>query len=330
MRTISCRPAGTEFQSIAIVVDGQRAEALPHAPGVYRFFGTGSTPLYIGKSIHIHNRVRAHLAKARQSARHHRLMSAVQRIDCTLTVGELGALLLENVEIKQQMPLYNRRQRRVRKPFTLQLRAAINGFLRPDAVDARAALADQTTPRYGLFRHPSQMRQCLVTIARRERLCQRVLGLATGCGPCFARQLQQCGGACTGEETPAAHNQRLIAALAQLQLAVWPWPHPVLLREQAATGDATAWYLVDQWCYLGSFSDLRRLPRTASAAMAQSAAQAFDLDSYHILLRALRGSHVTAHAYRTEGRPRVSPLDSTDIRHRLPEIDDHDAGDRLV
>ncbi len=35
-------------------------------------------------------------------------------------------------------------------------------------------------------------------------------------GPCFARQVRKCRGACVGEESPESHNVRLATALVRL------------------------------------------------------------------------------------------------------------------
>jgi excinuclease Cho len=293
-------------RSFCVFIDGTAAPDLPRAAGVYRFFGSGPTPLYIGKSIHIADRVRAHFQEARHCARHHRLMQSVERIDCSLTAGELGALLLENAEIKRAMPLFNRRQRRVKRPFTIQLHGDTDGYLQPRSTAADQAFAQANVARYGLFRSPVQLRERLLSLARQEGLCQRKLGLSPGHGPCFARQLRQCRGACVGEESPAAYNARLLAALGRMQIAAWPWPYALLIKEQDSDSKRLAWHLIDQWCHIGSFPSLRALPRSADR-MTKNDTQ-FDLDSYHIVLRALRSSGYPIYAFHPHGKPRAQRL----------------------
>ncbi|GAB3313034.1 GIY-YIG nuclease family protein [Haliea atlantica] len=290
-------------------VDGQAVDQLPNSPGVYRFYGDGPVPLYIGKSLHIARRLREHMSEAAASARHRRLMDSTQRVDCTLTAGDIGAQLLENREIKRELPLFNRRQRRARHPVTLHLVDAPGGeagFLRPEVRALSAGSLPDTGAHYGLFRQRRGAEDYLIDLSRRCGLCQRVLGLDRGRGPCFAHQLGQCRGACVGREPAAQHNQRLLAALAPAQLAAWPWPHAVLLREQAPEQGRTDWHLVDQWQHLGSFPSLRHLPRRALAA----SPAALDLDAYRILLRAFRQPDAQLYAYRPGGKPRAVPLTS--------------------
>ena len=109
------------IQHIAFSQAGKTLDALPRCSGVYRFFDTDGALLYIGKSVDIHSRVTQHLNEGRKPGRHQRLMSQVARIDCQLTAGEIGALLIENAAIKSEVPLFNRRQRQLRRLWTCLL-----------------------------------------------------------------------------------------------------------------------------------------------------------------------------------------------------------------
>ena len=100
---------------------GIEIETLPRCSGVYRFYDNSGALLYIGKSVDIHSRVAQHFNEGKKPGRHQRLMSQVHRIDCELTAGEIGALLTENAAIKAEVPLFNRRQRRLRKLWTIIL-----------------------------------------------------------------------------------------------------------------------------------------------------------------------------------------------------------------
>ena len=103
---------------------GEPLDALPRCSGVYRFFDDDGSLLYVGKSVDIHSRVTQHLNEGRKPGRHQRLISQVARIDCQLTAGEIGALLIENAAIKSEVPLFNRRQRQLRRLWTIQLQPA--------------------------------------------------------------------------------------------------------------------------------------------------------------------------------------------------------------
>jgi excinuclease Cho len=267
-------------------LDGTPVAALPPCPGIYRFLNQDGHPLYVGKSINIRTRVSSHLAAAARSGRQHQMVHGAAVIDCRPTAGEAGALLLENAAIKEQMPLFNRRQRAVRRLWSIVLEHDSNGFAKPiptafslDVPDVRAA--------YGSFSSRYHARRTLETLARAGQLCPRILGLQSGGGRCFAHQLGQCRGACVGQEPAPAHNARLIAALRQHRLSAWPLTEPVFLLEDS-TGDSAVqprqeWHLLHNWTYLGTFSD----PQSARQSDASQRLM-FDRDTYHILRNILQ------------------------------------------
>ncbi len=264
---------------------GKPVEEPPACPGVYRFLDPNGQALYIGKSISIRARLRSHLAAASQTGRQQRLVHTTAVIDCRPTAGEAGALLLENAAIKEQMPVFNRRQRAVRRLWSIVLELAGNGFLQPtltafslDKPDIRAA--------YGSFSSRHQARRTLETLARKAHLCPQVLGLQPGRGRCFAHQLGHCRGACAGIESALEHNVRFSAALQRHRLSAWPITEPVLLLEDS-TGDSPVqprqeWHLLHNWTYLGTFPD----PQSARCGGGQQLM--FDRDTYRILRNILQ------------------------------------------
>jgi DNA polymerase-3 subunit epsilon len=80
--------------------------ALPRDPGVYLFRDEGGKALYIGKSVSIRTRARAHFAPSSPPGAWSRHAAVV---DYRPTHSELGALVLENRLIKQLMPPGNAR-----------------------------------------------------------------------------------------------------------------------------------------------------------------------------------------------------------------------------
>lgn len=250
-----------------------QAAALPDAPGVYLFWGRSATlPLYIGKSIHLRQRVQAHLRDPDEA----RWVGQSLRIEHRRTAGEVGALLLEAALVKQLQPLHNQRLRRVRTLCAWQLPA--EGPAQPRLVDT-TQLDFATTPHlHGLFASRRAAQLALRELADEQRLCLQRLGLerAWRGGDCFRASIGRCAGACGGREPPEAHDERLRAALAGLRLLVWPYPGAVALVEHGPDSPPQ-WHVLRHWCYLGSAPDLagaRRLDRVAPG---------FDMDSYRIL-----------------------------------------------
>jgi DNA polymerase-3 subunit epsilon len=74
---------------------------LPRDPGVYLFRDPQGRPLYVGKSVSIRSRARAHFAP---SAIHGEWSRHAASVDYRPTHSELGALVLENRLIKQLVP----------------------------------------------------------------------------------------------------------------------------------------------------------------------------------------------------------------------------------
>lgn len=85
---------------------------IPETPGVYLLYGTGPTPLYIGKSTQMRARVLAHFQSAAKVARDQRITQEVRRVQWHETAGEVGALLLATRLRQELRPLYNRKPAR--------------------------------------------------------------------------------------------------------------------------------------------------------------------------------------------------------------------------
>jgi DNA polymerase-3 subunit epsilon len=79
---------------------------LPRDPGVYLFRDPGGRVLYVGKSISIRSRARAHFAPSSPPAA---WTAHAEVVDYRTTGSELGALVLENRLIKELKPPGNKR-----------------------------------------------------------------------------------------------------------------------------------------------------------------------------------------------------------------------------
>ncbi len=257
-------------------------EGVPDCAGVYRFFGVNDLPLYIGKSVNLRERVRSHFSSDYRNSNDHRLSAEIRRLDWTETAGELGALLLESRLVKEVAPLHNAQLRR-RKSFGVlrlpSLREAPE-FVKLDDIDwdARAPGAE---PLYGPFASPRAARDLLESIAAEEGLCWRLLGWEKRGGPCFARQVRKCRGACVGEETPEAHNVRLATALEARRIPDWPFPGPVAIVERDAARGIEEAHVVHQWRHLGTARDEDELESLATSRRLPE----FDPDILKVLRR---------------------------------------------
>ena len=256
-------------------------EGLPEGPGVYRFYGVNDLPIYIGKSINLRDRVRSHFSGDYRCANDVRISGEIQRIEVDQTAGELGALLKEARLVKELLPLHNYRLRRkvnacfVRLP---DLRCA------PEVLQAKDIDWNSRGPDaemlYGPFATKAHVKAMLEQIAGAEGLCWRQLGWEKRGGPCFARQVRKCRGACLGEESPEQHNLRLATALTDRRLLEWPWPGRVAIRERHPDGAFEEAHVFERWSHIGTARSQDELED-----LARSRAEIdFDPDVYRILV----------------------------------------------
>ncbi|NDP43718.1 MAG: ethanolamine utilization protein, partial [Aromatoleum sp.] len=195
-------------------------DALPESPGVYLFYGLNALPLYVGKSRNLRERVGAHFSSDYRSPTDLRLSDEIRRIEFEQTAGEIGALLRESALVKSLLPAHNHALRRKVASGLLELGAPGEP---PRYVPAHGIEPSALSGRYGPFTSKRQARDTLRHLASRHALCWTLLGLERRLGPCFARQVKRCAGACVGAESADAHQARLAEALAPYAVPAWPY-----------------------------------------------------------------------------------------------------------
>jgi excinuclease ABC subunit C len=81
---------------------------LPEKPGIYKYFDTTDTLLYIGKAKNLKKRVSSYFTKQHfENRKTEVLVSKIIRIEFTVVKTEIDALLLESSLIKEFKPRYN-------------------------------------------------------------------------------------------------------------------------------------------------------------------------------------------------------------------------------
>lgn len=86
------------------MIQSEDLSRYPEEPGVYLMRDAAGTILYIGKAVHIRNRLRSHFINGHAPQQ---LYQQVSTIDFIVTKNELEALLLEISLIKENLPKYN-------------------------------------------------------------------------------------------------------------------------------------------------------------------------------------------------------------------------------
>ena len=256
-------------------IDPAHVSALPRTSGVYIFKGEGTLPLYIGKSVDIRSRVMSHFRAPDEA----RMMAQTRQIDVIETAGEIGALLLESRLIKQQNPLFNQRLRRIRSLCSIRLHDTQHGCV-PHVVDSKQVNLGTTDGLYGLFSSRHAAQATLRELAQQHGLCLAVLGLEkTTSRGCFGWQVKSCLGACVGQEDRATHDIRLMQALQDLRVAVWPFSGPIDVVETAGTWVQK--HRISRWCYVGTHCS----KHGDIGQLGEADGLNFDLDSYKILVK---------------------------------------------
>jgi DNA polymerase III subunit epsilon len=260
-------------------------DGIPHAPGVYLFYGLNEHPIYIGKSVDLRARVAGHFSAEHRAARELRLSQEVHRLEWEETAGELGALLRECELVKTRLPAHNVALRRKLNQVMLEL----DGDGRPHYLRADAVPMDAFGRVYGPFGSRASARRMLSSLAGEHGLCMKVLqlegrGASDDGTPCFNRQLQRCRGACTGAEARGEHGARLRELLAPWRIPAWPFDGAVALVERNAARLREGIHVFDRWCWLGTVSTL-----DAAATLARTAPRRFEADVARLALQAIEG-----------------------------------------
>jgi DNA polymerase-3 subunit epsilon len=247
--------------------------SLPEAHGVYFFYGDNPLPLYIGKAQNLRERVGAHFTSDWRSETDLRLSAEIRRIEHERTAGEIGALLRESAAVKAMMPAHNRALRRKADAGVLDVVAdAPPSFVPAGDVEALGG-------RHGPFASKRAARALLRELAAQHALCLVRLKLERRDGPCFARQLGRCAGACVGAEDGTAHDARLADALRDYAIPGWPFDGAALVRE--SDGERDDVHVVRDWRWMGTARDAGEL----EALIASTSVPPFDVDVTRLLLR---------------------------------------------
>jgi DNA polymerase-3 subunit epsilon len=182
-------------------------EGLPDEPGVYLVRNAEGQVLYVGKSVSVRSRARAHFAP---SAAEGAWTAQAETVDFEVTRSELGALVLEHRLIRRLKPPGNVRHKHVDAYVYLRCRLDIAYPVLEVAPAPAAGRGVSVGPLRGrslavelceqlnsLF----SLRHCGRTLPRRDH-------------PSAYGQMGRCSSPCLGDLDPNAYRRRLDEALA--------------------------------------------------------------------------------------------------------------------
>jgi DNA polymerase-3 subunit epsilon len=180
---------------------------LPDDPGVYVFRDERGRPLYVGKSISLRSRARAHFcAPAGWTER-------AEIVDYRPTNSELGALVLENRLIKQWKPTGNRALKRTDRYCYLRCRLDIPYPVLEVGAEPAAGHAVNIGP-LGSRALASELADQLTSMYR-LRHCGRKLKIREH--PSAYGQMGRCVSPCLGDLDPNAYRRQVDLALAHFE-----------------------------------------------------------------------------------------------------------------
>jgi DNA polymerase-3 subunit epsilon len=188
------------------------ADALPHAPGVYRFRGRDGRVLYVGKSKDLRTRVKSYFyGDGRKKVDD--LLAQTSTVDAIACGSELEALVVEARQIRTHEPRYNRRGTTWRR----------YAYLKLDDAEAYPRLKVVTRPRgRGTFLgpFPSSRSARLAKDAIEDvipiRRCTTAMRASTRFSACALAEMGRCAAPCIGRTDLERYGELVRSLLSSL------------------------------------------------------------------------------------------------------------------
>ncbi len=180
---------------------------LPREPGIYVFRNSAGQPLYVGKSVDVRARARAHFAPSSPDSD---WVAQVEVVEYETTASELGALLLEHRRVGELKPPGNERLKHLDAGVWLRCRLDIAFPILEVAAEPAAGRAVNVGPLRGKHAALELVEQLNSLFGLRH--CGRTLPKREW--PSAYGQMGRCLSPCLRDLDPNAYRGRLDQALA--------------------------------------------------------------------------------------------------------------------
>ena len=207
-------------------------DELPTETGVYYIYNEAGKIIYIGKSKNIKKRVLSHLtSKARKAEK---IQKAIHRVTYELCGNECLALLKEQHEIKKNQPRLN---------HALKYRHFPMGIRRDESSPYQRLLIEQVRQDLDyldVFKNKKEAEGRLRFWIEEFSLCAQHTSFARPQGACFRKGIDQCQGACVGEERCDNYNVKVQAVADSLR---YPYDDFLIIDKGKSVGEKSFIYI---------------------------------------------------------------------------------------